>query len=119
MSLARLNTNKMLANKKGNHSPIEAAHFAVCFPPDANSPDAKIDAVTTPVRNQMTSSGTTWTNATVFKVARELLLEVIPIHNPNQTRARRLAAVVAVATAPEAIVITRPCPIMTPLELVE
>ena len=47
-----------------------------------------------------TNQGMTWTNKSVFKVARLGLLEVIPIHMPNQTSAAIFAAQFNIATVP-------------------
>ena len=56
--------------------------------------------ITSADANEMTIPGMTCTKASVFKVARLLLLEVIPIHMPNQHIATRFAAETMMA-APE------------------
>src|SRR5216684_1800114 len=71
--------------------------------------------VTTPETNENTTAGTICTNANVFKVARMAVLEVIPIHMPNQQSARMLKAVLpAAAAAATTVTITGVCGTMLP-----
>src|SRR5260370_5913328 len=63
--------------------------------------------VTTAEAKEITTEGMTCTKANVFRVARIAVLEVIPIHMPNQQSARMLAAVLsAAARAATSVTIT-------------
>src|SRR5258708_6236671 len=88
-------------------------HATNCVPP-AMPPEIIRGKRMTMVRmleaKENTAEGMICTNANVFRVARIAVLEVIPIHMPNQQRAKILPAVLAaVAAAATTVTITGVC----------
>src|SRR5436190_23987119 len=106
-SLARDNPPVTIPIIRGNQFPV------TLLVPDCIIMGIRVNTTPTLPLKLITIQGITWTKQMVFKVAKLVLLEVIPIHMPNHESATKLAALV-IAARRAATTVTNDVGIATP-----